>query len=451
MAVFERTTSLDDAAKGRIRHRIWAATQSDDRDFLESSDIAPYILVAGVLIGLLTGPTLAVYWLPGARGWPWLIAAVVSLLVWLGVLLCVSDNGLGRFARRSPQTLFVATAAVCVLLIRTLPAEPAGASQWLIEGTRAGLAGAVVFLASVALFELTEPLWERLESQGRLQVRPQEAIIKELLFLLDDVERLASLHRQRDDYIRHTIARNRRKADLLDQGTTDYASSSREATILHQQAGGFVESYTLERARKDGSWEILMTEERAAPGPDPLREDSPACTHVRKQALQRIDRIATRIEKGLPAALGGTARRVDPWLQQELRARAQTIRAWGHDLVLPMSTEPLNLTRRMGQVLECVAQGRWGEIPKSDAPKSRGLVQRALRFGGNLGIGVVPLIFLVGAHAMEFKVNDAVRDSLLTFAIPWILLQVVELVAPGGESYVPLVKSVREALRRDKA
>jgi hypothetical protein len=84
----------------------------------------------------LAHAALAVYWLPGARGWPWVIAAVVSLLVWFGVLLCVSEDGLGRFAHRSPETLFMATAAVCVLLIRILPAEPPGARHQCTTGAR---------------------------------------------------------------------------------------------------------------------------------------------------------------------------------------------------------------------------------------------------------------------------------------------------------------------------
>jgi len=75
-----------------------------------------------------------------------------------------------------------------------------------------------------------------------------------------------------------------------------------------------------------------------------------------------------------------------------------------------------------------------------------GLRQRLLGFCRKAVVGVIPLAIVVAAPALRVTIPLAIRDSLLTFAVPWTLLQLIELINPDASDYLSRSKSIRELL-----
>jgi len=167
---------------------------------------------------------------------------------------------------------------------------------------------------------------------------------------------------------------------------------------------------------------------------------------IRKELAHQVEDVALHIELSLPEKLSVGDKRLDLWLKQELQARAQTIRNWTQRVVLPSDASYENLLFEVGSTTVHAAEDQWSAIAKSEIVNEIGLRQRLLGFCRKAVVGVIPLAIVVAAPALRVTIPLAIRDSLLTFAVPWTLLQLIELINPDASDYLSRSKSIRELL-----
>lgn len=115
-------------------------------------------------------------------------------------------------------------------------------------------------------------------------------------------------------------------------------------------------------------------------------------------------------------------------------------------MVLPNDTSYENLLTEVGSATAHAAENQWSAIAKSEIVNEIGRRQRFLSFCRKAVVGVIPLTIVVAAPALGITIPLAIGDSLLTFAVPWTLLQLIELVVPDASDYLSRSKGIREVL-----
>lgn len=446
MDVFDNSPALDQATKERIRPRIWARVSSArGKPFGATADF--YIAIGAFLGGLLTAMTLGVLWSSGHVVIARAGAAAIALLIWLGTMFVHSHGGLGRVVR-FPPALYLGIAAIAVLGIRSAPLAQPFLPAWTIAGLRAGLVGAIVVVGGLLVRWLEEPIFRWIEDRKRWSRHPETGIVTGLLHLLANLKSLDDVRRNSDDLILETIARKKRRDDLMRQlsenGTRE--DHIRESTDVEKQKNGaFLETFNLDSQRDDGSWEAVLHEELVLTVPDIFQED-PQWRTIRKNFVNQVEDVARYIERGLPVRLSVGVARLDAWLKQELHGRAQTVRSWTQLVAFPSTSSYQDLTVQVGTTLEHAAEEQWAAIPSLNYSESEKWGRRVLRLSRHAAVGIVPLLVVVAAPKIGIVIPRAIRDALLTFAIPWILLQIIELIAPNAGDYLSRSKGFRELL-----
>ena len=454
MDVFDNTAALDQATKERIRHRLWARVSSVRYNPFSGSDADAFIAIGALLGGLLTAVALGVLWSGGHGALARVGAAGIAILIWAGTLFVLSEQGLGKVLPPHPA-FYLGIAAIAVLGIRSVALARSFIPAWTIAGLRAGLVGAIVVVSGLLVVWLAQPIFTWMDSRKRWSEHPEAAIVRGLLHLLADLKSLDDLRQNRDELILGTIARLKRRDELMQQLSEDGArkvQTSESTNVEDLRNGTFLETFNLDSQRDDGSWETVLHEERVLTVPDTFQED-PQWQTIRKNFVNRVEDVARYIDRGLPARLNVGDARLDAWLKLELHGRAQTVRSWGQLVAFPSQSSYQDLLVQVGTVLAHAAEDQWAAIPSYSASETERWGRRILRLARHTVVGIIPLLVVVAAQKVGIAIPPAVRDSLLTFAIPWILLQIIELIVPNAGEYLSRSKSIRELLpsrRSDK-
>jgi hypothetical protein len=460
MHVFDNTTALDQAVKERIRHRIWARVISATEPS-SSSNAEAYISLSVLLGGLSTGIVLGVLW-SGGYGWRARVgAAVIAILSSIGLLLAsswiltsINERFNRAFNERFTRASQLGVVAVAVLTFRSVPLVHSLIPAWTIGGLRAGLVGLIVVEIGLLILWLARPIFTWMEDPRRWTKQPEANIVINLLVLLADLKALDDLRQKRDQVILATMASRNRRGQSIQQVTDDGARKVHTSELTDFEdlrTGSPLETLKLDSQRNEG-WRETVLHKESSMLPD-MFQDDPEWQLRKRGCVTYVEIIARHIERGLPSRLKVGDARLDAWLKQELHARAQTVRNWAQLVAFPSQSSYDDLLIQVGTTLEHAAEDQWAAIPsyKSSEPEKWGSL--ILRFSRHAGVGIVPLLAVFCASKLGFPLPPAVRDSLLTFAIPWILLQIIELLVPNASDYLSRSKSLRELLplrRSDK-
>jgi len=453
MDIFDNTTALDPATKERIRHRIWVRVERQRYNPRWGQEPETHFGLALLLSSLVTAVTLGVVWSGGHGALPRFGATGVAVFFWIAAIVGVSDAGLGRLIRSGPA-LYLVVAALAVLGIRSAPLAGAVLPVWTIAGLRAAMVSTIVEVSGLLALWLAEPIFKGLRDRRELMHRPEAAIVEGLLYLLANLKRLDDVHRKRDELILGTLARDKRRDDLIQQFTKNSPElrMSDWTDVKKQEDGTYLEQFNLDAHREDGSWDTVLHEERVMNVPDIFQED-PQWKTITKNFINLIEDIARYIEQGLPARLNFGDSRLDAWLKEELHGRAQTVRSWAQLVAFPSEVGYQDLMVQVGSALKHAAEDRWGAIPVHSYSEPDRWGRRILRIARQAAVGIIPLLLIVAAPKLGIAIPTALRDSLLTFAVPWILLQVLDFIVPNAGDYLSRSKSIRELLpfrRSDK-
>lgn len=474
MAVFERTKALDPKTKERIRSKIWARV----REEVLYQPISEYLADALGSVGTILGAMLAavVLAIQGSAEHATLarLAAVVLALLALacGFILLV------WLESRIPWILTIA--AITVLGIRSLGSARSFIPNWTATGLWAGFVAVLVVISGLMLMRITTPFFTGIGQRRRLSKHPEAAIVTGLLRIIDHLENLETLRLQHEQLVLGMFARQQRRSTALQSlsedpnrlsrtGTDDLAQSGEQEDgywerykISVQQADGswkmaalesmgfkrqeddtFLERYKLEIQREDGKLETAISEQVVLSTPNFFDED-PKWRTLRQDLAGLIRELARHIEQGLLTRLSLGEQPLDTWLHQELQSRAQTVRDWAQRVALPSRLSYENLLSQVATITEHAAEEQWAAIPKSEESQPDRPRQQVWRFARKMVVGVVPLVVVVAAPAFEISIPLTIRDPVLTFAVPWILLQIVEFIAPNSSDYLSNLKNVRE-------
>jgi hypothetical protein len=489
MAVFDGAKTLDQATKERIRHRVSMRVTEQVNTRPGSEDLSDYLfqgcgIVIVVFVGLLVALVLAIHGLMGQVAHARFGAVAVAALVWVGGLTCLSLRTRKAFQWLGPAWELI-IAALCVLGIRSLPAPHSSFTAWTTVGVRAGLIGVIVLVSGFILGQIVSPLLRYMVARRHSSHHPEAAIVAGLLQLLALLQRLETLLQQRDQLILETLARQKRRDDALQkltesetedsdtktskvrklpvhpymtdaytfevqQGDKSWRIAGRESTVISRQDdGAFREVYTFEVQPKEGEWNVVMNEQRVLPAPD-LFTEGQQWRGTRQELYRLVDELARHIERGLPAKLSAGEQTIDTWLRHELQGRAESVRGWARSVALPSKSSYEDLCAQVGAAIELAAEERWTALPKSESVPTQGFRQRLSRFAQNVVVGVVPLLAILIAPVVGFPIPLSVRDPLLTFAVPWTLLQILEFLVPNASDYLSRSKDLREFLSLGK-
>lgn len=171
--------------------------------------------------------------------------------------------------------------------------------------------------------------------------------------------------------------------------------------------------------------------------PEPLRE-----------ALDSLEEVAQAIDIGVYRRARVREPATEQWLSQRTRARAEGIRDLKRAMCLPQH-DTLNLvSTRLNEALECIAEGRWGDLPEAEVPTvpEERLRVRAVRALRDLTVGVMPLAAVAALEA-RVGLEGGVATALWTFAVGLALVTVLSLLDPRLAEKLSLTKALREASR----
>jgi hypothetical protein len=445
MSVFDLTIAVDKATKERIRHKVWARVEENDHQPFSDLGIGDLISIGGLACGLLFSLGLAVFWSAGHAGLARLGSVAIAIIVFVCVALVMAQLGLATDVILSASAVYLAGSAIVVLAIRSLPLISTKWPLWISTGLRSGLVAWIIATCILVLGKIYELVFDWINPRSGLSQYPEAFIIKSLLKIISFLEELEDMRDARDRLIDETFARYKRGKILREQAGRTSAEIRESANVVQLKDGTFSEKYTLEVVREDGSTETLLTEEQTSATEAPFTEN-PRWAPIRKNLAHHVEQVALHIEHRLPEKLSVGEKRLDPWLKRELQARAQTIRNWAQRVALPNETSYEKLLTEVGTATVHAAEDHWSAIPKSEVVDDIGLRERLFSFCRKTVVGVIPLTIIVAAPAFKIAIPLAIRDSLLTFAVPWTLLQLIELVVPDASDYLSRSKGIREVL-----
>lgn len=500
MKIFERIKALDQATKKRIGSKIWARVKEDAAHQPLSEYMGAALVSCGTILGsFLTAVALAIMWPQQPATLVRLGALAVALLTWAcGLILVV-------WLDRIPWILTIAASAV--MGIRILPSTSAFIPYWTATGLRSGFFGILVVISGLILGRITEPIFKGIADRKRSSKHPEAAIVTDLLRLIDQLENLETARQQRDQLLLAMYARKQRSSAVLGSLSEDdtrvrrvtidldgphpegYASEvqrdnfpsktiaddlaasgeqeddySTRYKISVQQADGswkiaalestginrqedqtFLDNYKFEILREDESLETMISETLVSPTYY-FFDDDPKLRTMRQDLARLIEELARHVEQGLSAKLSVGEQQLDTWLRQELQGRAQTIRGWGQRIALPSESSYENLLSQVVTIVEHAVEEQWAAIPKSEESKPERPLYKVLRFARNAGAPAFALLVVLVAPVIGIPIPLTIRDPVLTFAIPWILLQVLEFIAPNSSESLSRSKDLRELI-----
>jgi len=222
-----------------------------------------------------------------------------------------------------------------------------------VAGLFSGLVGTIIVMGGFILIRFASPLFDRLDDIKRWSDHPETRIVRGLLHLLAGLEDLECLRKERDEAMLRVLAREKQRLELRQK----FMDTSESKKFEQLPDGTFRETYELLAKRDDGSWETVLREEGESPG------ESPALKKKRQDIVLQAEQLARYIEYGLPAKLTVGNKKIDVWLRQELRGRAQTVRAWAQQVALPSEPSYQGLVSQVGRTIERAVEEQWADIP----------------------------------------------------------------------------------------
>lgn len=443
MGIFDRSVALEPAVKARIRHLVLARVQrvSMFGAIGDRNDIDAYLAIAGLLTGLVGAPALALWW-SGALAISHRLGAVVVALVIVSLaILAVSEKALGRFERYTAAIYLVADACT-VFAIRSLPSLTSHVPTWLMEGAQSGLAGALAIFVAMTMVFLGAPLFQRLgETRRKWSIDPEAHIVSRLLEILGYLEELNAMPTREHEGLLQAMANEQVRAQAI--ASLGAASHSSVKNTSEGGAGRNIETYELRVRAPDGAMSTVLKQEHVF-----VTRENVYWQTVRVETVRAIEEVARFIERGLPARLSkrGIDGRLDEWARHELKCKAETVRAWAREVLLPSHGSIEKLLPQIVAAIEHSAEEQWGALASSEAAQTKAFGKRLWQSVRKSSVGAIPLAFLLVAPVIGIVVPAAVRDSLLTFAVPWLLLQLIELIAPDGGEFLSRTKGLRDLL-----
>jgi hypothetical protein len=138
----------------------------------------------------------------------------------------------------------------------------------------------------------------------------------------------------------------------------------------------------------------------------------------RQDLVKQIDQIARLLEKELPHHIAAG----NEWVGEELASRAETVRNWKRQVLLPVDADARRLRVEIIDVMAHALKGEWGAITTPAVPRKRTSWFRRLGRAGLVAATLMPLVFLLVASEFGVLIEPDLRDRLLTLAIPLALV-----------------------------
>ena len=323
-------------------------------------------------------------------------AASVTSIIFIVVAVSASTFtvtalALAGIARSHTDQVLVGIALALIAIaffgLRALPASSVGPlSRWVIDGVRAGLVGDIAFFAIRMLAGLVVANGPGI-SGPRWGTTAQANIVFLLLMAMGDVTTLQ---------------------ELIDQG-----SSNRRRHAI------------------DLDLDILVA-------------------NLRRRLLIEIELISNYLAHGLAESQlssGYGPPKIDEWLSREYQERGQRVRNWAHPILL--ATDVMSLQEVSAEIVRAIPiaiEGRWAALPKSGIEPEEQVPKRLARFLRAASVGVAPIVAITALPVIGIPVAGPIHDAVLAFGIPWLLVQAIEIIAPGGSDALSKATSLRDLL-----
>ena len=442
MRTFDDTESLAPSTKERLRPRVWACLNDvSELEFKEASLPEEYIIPAGILAAFSVAPILAFIWSGGESALPFGAIGIALLINF--VALFATTTVPSHFTSGYQKAFFPSIAALAILLLGSLPLVAPHTAPWLSVGMRSGLIGAIVIALTSGLFLATNLFegFSRWQDERRSFRKPEAYTVVRLLEVIDALEQLDLLEKHRDQNISQTMAIISRRNEQHESLKTANVSAFDIANTTRKPDGTEHRTYELTAYRKDtGKWETVFSEGQTVVPIEPKLQE------IRQGAMRSIEGARRVLEHGLFERLRVGSAQIDEWMRSELGGRAQTVKGWGRQIALSPRSDRSQLLAQVAAIVEFAADQDWASIPKTETSQFTGIWLRLLKFGRRAIVGILPLGFVLAAPPLGLAIPLPIRDSLLTFALPWLLLQLIELVSPDAGDYLERSKGIRDML-----
>jgi len=441
--VFDDTSALDQTTKDRIRHRVITRIAFMKQKPMPIGWGMDIVSLGGLVLGFAMSLILTVYWIRTQPRVNIVGAGLIAFFIfaaalWISALNFDIDSTLFRYGS------YLTLAALTILALRTLPVVSWAIPMWIIAGLRAGLIGYLIAFVSQFVAEWMDPIFTRKLVAKQRRIDPDVWIVVGLLELLSYVEGLDKIRTNREDWIVRTmtLTQEQQKWRAILQKKKVEGFETREMFDEKEQDDDTVlHTVNFEFKNGAGSWESLHRIEQVLP--DPARFSEFFWKWGRNDFLAEAENVAQYLEQGLTFKLAVRDVRINAWLNQELHKRAQAIRNWKKELALPSQQSYQQLLVQIGNALELAVDERWAALPSHDEEERESFVHRTLQIARRAAVGVVPLILIFVASKVGI-LTVAVRDAVLTFAIPWLLLQLLELLVPNAGDHLARSKTLRD-------
>lgn len=165
----------------------------------------------------------------------------------------------------------------------------------------------------------------------------------------------------------------------------------------------------------------------------------------------RMERLALRLERDLPQALGDPDPAVVEWLNEELRKRAAGIRALKKAILSHPTTSHAKVARILYRDLQYAARGEWFRWPKtpavtvptpSQADRIIAVVQEVVMMAG-------PLLLAFGVT--QLRINSSLQDAVFGILVTYGVTNAVTYFGLSDEAKEKLGEAARDTLGRTSA
>jgi len=454
MDVFENTKALDDGTKNRVRHRVWGTLQGIRSNFSQSSDADVFVAILVLAVGFIAAVSFAFIWTRDQRVLLRLGAVTISLSIcvvtlaaaWIEPLLDSIRKGRLAESEWVGPAVYLSIIALDVFVLRGLRSVHL-AFAWISSGIPAGVLGSLILAVGLILVRIVGVIAHLVSDHRKWLSDPELGIVTSLLNILEDLELLEKLDRTKNEMLVMEIENRNRideKLGELNSKIPKIVNTQMYNEVIKQRDGTLIRKLKIVVTDSDGQTKTLI-EEQPTLRQDPF-DDDPRQWTLGKQIARYVREAAMYIERGLAARFSVDDGRVDSLVRMELSQRAETVRSWVELIALPSRETYSTVLKQVGTVLVCVVEDNWAEIPTHEYKERQGWVKRIVQSLPRTAIGLIPIVVIAVAPRLGLYIPSAVKDSIVTFAIPWLLLQIIQLLVPNASDYLSQSKSVRELL-----
>jgi hypothetical protein len=169
----------------------------------------------------------------------------------------------------------------------------------------------------------------------------------------------------------------------------------------------------------------------------------------RRELVRVLGWIGQQIEKELFQKWSGQDMEINLWLQKRMCAMAADFRRMQQTVLLPTNLqEHEKLVQQLAEKLVNAADENWGlfEYIESGDLKPGRMSGLLSSFQTVMGFSFPLLIILALELFPKIPIGDAVRNSIYTTAIGWLLVNIVGWLDPKYETRLGGVKILTEAI-----